>query len=56
MLVCGKGHEEIVFHGHNCPLCNAMSEKKRAEKQRDEAVGAAEELRATVVKMGGGGR
>jgi hypothetical protein len=49
--VCGKGHEEIVFHGNTCPLCLATAEKERAEKERDSAIGESDKLRATVEKM-----
>ena len=40
MNICSKYHDEIVFEGRQCPLCDVISEldeiKETLEKLREE--------------------
>lgn len=33
MTICEDGHDEIVFDGRECPLCNEIEKRKELEKE-----------------------
>jgi hypothetical protein len=45
MELCSSGHDEICFLCRNCPLCEAIQEKRDVQHQLDEVVLDYEEMR-----------
>ena len=48
MYVCDDGHEEIVYAGNDCPLCNANNKISGLEDDIDELKGKINDLESDL--------
>jgi hypothetical protein len=45
MNICKDGHEEIIFNGKDCPLCDALCTKDDLETEVETLCDEIEELK-----------
>jgi transcription initiation factor IIE alpha subunit len=53
MKICDYNHDEIVFDGNKCPLCEKMDEISDLNDEIEELKSEIQTLESTVDELGG---